>query len=220
MFNSSGGNYFNPGSSQLGGGLGGLASGIFGLFQHPGQPYQAAQNQYNQYMGQGMQYGQPFYQAGVNTLPQYQNALNTMSNPSAYINNLMSQYQQSPWAQWQIQQGIKAGNNAASAGDIQGMQPGGAEQKALAQYSEGISSQDIQNYINNAMGVQNAYLGGLGGITNIGAQQGQDYMNYLQNQAANNAQLTLGGQQAQQQGQSQGWGNIIGGIGSLLGAFL
>src|SRR5215813_12791874 len=91
-----------------------IAAGANYLFNDPSKPYNDAAAQFDKYYQQASQTLSPWVNAGSNALGQYQNALNPMSNSTGYINNIMNQYQMSPWAQFQMQQGMKGMNNAMS----------------------------------------------------------------------------------------------------------
>lgn len=159
----------------------------------------------------------PYEQAGTAGLSAYQQALSGMDDPTSFYQKMMSGYQQSPLAQQQIAQGVQAAQRGAAAG----ISPtGGAEQKALTQYAQGVSSKDMQDYYNNMMNIYGGYLGGEKGLAGMGqqaaTQAGQWGMNYGQGLAG--LQESIG--QAQAAGklaQGQTFGNIFGDIGSIFG---
>ena len=106
--------------SQAQGGLGQLFGGLFG---NSGAPFSDAMKQFQNYYGQAQGYQNPFYQAGTGAIPQYQEWLQGMQNPSGFINNLMSKYQESPFAKFQQQQGVRTAQNMGSASGLTGSTP-------------------------------------------------------------------------------------------------
>ena len=94
-----------------------------------------------------------------------------MADPGAWVNKAMAGYQQSPWAKFQMQQG----EQAAQQGAVAGGPAGGAEQKALERYGQGVSSKDQQQYYNNMMGAYQDYLGGEKGLAGQGLQAQGEY---------------------------------------------
>lgn len=169
-------------------------------------------NSLNTQYGAGQKVLQPWESQGLNAFGQYGQAINGMSNPGQFYNNIMSQYQQSPAAQLQMQQGTLAANNAAAAG---GMLGSGAAQKGMINYANQVTNSDMQNYFNNQMGIQGQYLGGL---------QNQFGTGFDAAGQLNNNYMNLGNQLAQQYGNmgaAQYGGNTssYGGMDSLMGMF-
>ena len=168
----------------------------------------------------------PYMQAGVGGLGAYQNALAGMADPQAYYNKIMSGYQESPTAQYQQQQAIKA---ATSAGTASGTLGSGELGRQMEQQSQQISSQDMQNYLNNVLGINNQYLSGESGLAGMGQQaanqSGQWGMNAGEDLARMASQYgidegNLIGQMGQAKGQgdlanSNMWRNMIGSGGAL-----
>jgi hypothetical protein len=192
-------NGFDSNMGMAFGGLGGLLGGLFG---DSGSPYEDAMEQYQKWANQAQATQQPFLNAGHQAIPQYQAWLSGMQDPSKFINNLMGQYQQSPWAKYQQQQGMRAAQNMGSATGLTGSTP---LQMQAQQNSQNISSQDMGNWLQNVLGINtqygagNQYLMGQGAnaanaLTNMygnmgrqmgeaaygkGAGENQDFMNTL-----------------------------------------
>lgn len=117
----------------------------------------------------------PYEQAGRQALGQEQQFLGGMADPQAYINKILGGYKQSPGAQFETQQGIQAANRGAAAS---GMLGSGAEQKALTEFGQQVSSRDMQNYLNNILGVGREYLGGEQGLGAQGFRGAEDIGGY------------------------------------------
>lgn len=186
----------------------GGASLLGGLFNRSRKPAEQAGQQFEKYYQQAKGIQQPFYQAGVNAVPQYQSWLGGMQNPSGFINNLMGGYQQSPWAQYQQQQSMRAAQNMGSAEGLTGSTPLMLQAQENAR---NISSQDMGTWLQNVLGINTMYGQGLGGLMNMGS-------------GAANALTELAGTQGGRMGQAaqlQGMGrnfdfsNILGGLGSM-----
>ena len=109
----------------------------------------------------------PFYQAGVSALGQYQNAL-ARPQPSYKPFN----YQSSPGYQFALDQGQSAiDGSAASSGGLFS----GATLQAQTEYATGMASQDYNNQFNNyqveyanQQNEYNNYMNRLGGLANSG----------------------------------------------------
>lgn len=135
---------------------------------------------------QGRDVLQPFYNAGTSALPQYQNLLESMKNPVQFYNGVMDQYNGSPQYNFEMQQMQKAMNQAAAAGGTLGSP---SQQQALAQYAQGLSSEDMQRFFGNIMGVQGQYQTGLGNLINTGQNAANTINGNFMNQGNNEGML-------------------------------
>ena len=171
----------------------------------PSKPYQDAQNTYNQYAQKVFGYLDPYNQAGQKGLGNWQAMLQKMSDPQAFVNNILSGYKMSPAAQMQLQQGQNAISNAASASGMLGSSAFGGN---MAQYAEGLTANDMQNYLNNILGVNRDVLGGYRDISGMGLQAGGQEANYANQQAAANANLAYDQSQAGLANQQGMWGDV------------
>lgn len=200
------GNDFNVNSS----GFGGLFPLIGDFLSRPGQPYGDASKELSRYFPQQQGYLNPFLQAGQGAIPNFQNWLKTMQNPSGFINNLMGGYQESPFAHFQQDQAMRSAQNMGSASGLTGSTP-------LTQFAQqnarDISSQDMNQWLQNVLGVNSQYGAGQMGLMGQGMQAGNAMSQMLGDYARNQAMLRYG-QGAANQGR---WGNIIGGIGNFFG---
>lgn len=196
--------YYGP---SLAGPAGQIASGLAG---NSNAPFQQGMQAYQPWMQKGINTQNPFYQSGMNAIPQYQNWLSSMQNPSAFINNEMSQYQASPWSQYEQQQAQRAGTNAASASGLIGSTPFAQQ---MAQTSAGISSQDMQNWLGRVLGINSQYGQGLG--HEVG--WGQNSANQISNMYGQLGQAAGNAAYGEQAGKNQDRGNLLGGILGLAG---
>ena len=201
---------------QMGGmgamGASGLAGLLGGMFGNSGAPYDDAMKQYQHWANRAQGAQNPFLNAGTGAIGNYQHWLQGMQDPSKFMNNMMGQYQESPWAHNLQQQAMRAGTNAASMGGLpNGM--GGAGfgstpfQMQAQQNASNISSQDMNNWLQNVLGINTQYGQGQAGMMGMG-------------QNAANALTGMYGQMGQQMGdaaygrragQNQDFMNILGG---------
>ena len=191
--------------------LEGAGSFLSGLFTDASAPYNAAQGPYNQYMGMASGAQNPFYQAGTGAIGNYQHWLQGMSNPSQFINGLMNQYQQSPWAQYQQLQATRAAQNLGSATGLTGSTP---LMQQAQQNSANISSQDMQNWLQNVLGINTQYGAGQQNLIGAGQNSANALSSIYGNQAQGLGQLAYG----ERMGENQNRGNLIGGGLELLGS--
>jgi hypothetical protein len=205
------GNYGNQG--RMNGGLGssfggGIASILSGLFGNSGSPYNDAQDAYSKYFDQATGAQQPYAQAGQAALGPYQDMLKNMSDPSGFMNKLMGQYQQSPYAQFQQKQNVRTAQNMGSASGLSGSTP---LTQFAQQNAQNISSGDMQNWLGNVLGVNNQAMGGYNNLINGGQGAANSLSQLYGNGADNMGQFAFG----QGAGQNQDMNNIFGGIGKL-----
>lgn len=154
----------------------------------------------------------PYDSAGLNEMPGYQHSVNAESDPNAFINHLMSNYQMSPQAIEQQKQGTQGINAAAAASGSLGSGP---EMKSMAAFNQNLSNNDQNNYLQQRLGVYDNYLNNANGIINRGyGAAGQDG-GYAMDQGADLAQLY--NQKGQADANRDEWGsnllgNTIGGL--------
>lgn len=134
--------------------MGGASQFFSGLFGNSGAPFEDYGKEYEKYANQGASYQNPFYNAGTKAVGDYQDWASSQKDPSGFINSLMSKYQQSPWAKFQMQQGQNAANNAASASGMMGSTP---YMQASQDYAQNISSQDMSSWLDHVLGVNTQY---------------------------------------------------------------
>lgn len=193
--------------SQVSSGLGGLLGGLFG---DSGKPYDAAMRQYQQYGQQATNEQQPYSQAGKQGLSDYQNWLNGQKDPSGFINNLMGQYQESPYAKYLQQQSLNTGQNAASASGLMGSTP---MMQQLQQNSNNIASQDQNQWLQNVLGINTQYGEGQNNLRQGGQQAANSLSNLYNQQGQQMGEQTYNKEASRQNSNANMWG----GLGSLLG---
>lgn len=111
---------------------------------------QAALTGFNWLTGPGMQYEQPYLQAGSNALPNEQNANNAVGELLGYrpltpgTTSSFDNYLNSTGYKFQLGQGINAINSSASA---KGLLQSGGTAKGLEQYGQNLASTTFNNYL-------------------------------------------------------------------------
>jgi hypothetical protein len=173
----------------MGSGLGGLASHLFGG-------------------GEGDPYG-----AGINAMQQIPGILEhqmggfhpMMADPTQDINRIASQYSTSPAHHLALMQALQGANQAAAAGGMAGTP---LAQQQGAGIASNMASQGLNQYLQNALGVQRM---GAQGVTGLGED-----LSSVQESIAKMREA-----QAQQQAQqSAGTGSMLGGIIGAASSFL
>ena len=153
---SGGINWGGSGVGDVAQGLGGIFGGLFG---HSDRPYKEAGNTLKDYLGQATAAQNPFMKMGTDAIPQRQQWLEGMKDPSGFINNLMSKYSESPWAKFQQDQSARRFSNAGSASGLTGSTALGDWEQ---QNAHDISQQDQDKWLNHVLGINTEYGTGLG----------------------------------------------------------
>jgi hypothetical protein len=223
------------GGGQQQAGFGDLESQIRAAMAGQGQATQQALGLLKPFQTGGAQ----AFQQELGALGQPGVGLPQEQDPTAFINQALSKFQQSPAQKASIQAGLEAVQNRLGA---QGLGGSGAEQEALEQFAQQQTGAQQQQFLQNVLGEQ-ARQQALGGLQlqqrgqTLGALRGLAGLGL--GGAQTGAQTILGGQQniadlleslgstqlAAQQARAQqtqqttgGIGGILGGISSLLGS--
>lgn len=175
----------------------GLFDGLFG----GGGPN--PMDEANQYLGQIpdvlKQYLNPAFQRGERAAGSLEGQYGKMTgDPSAFINELMKQYQPSEGYKYQQQQASRAAANTAAAGGMRGTPYEQAEQQRITQ---GLMGKDMQQWLQNVLGVQGRGLAGQESLYGKGLGAGTNLAESLAN--ALGTQGTMAYQDALQQQKDQ-----------------
>lgn len=185
----------------------GLAQGFFG---NSGAPYEQAWKGYKPYFDQAKGAQNPFYNAGTSAIPKFQEWLQGQSNPSEFINHLMSQYQESPYAHYQQQQGTRAAQNLGSATGLTGSTP---LMQQAQQNAQNISSGDMNTWLQNVLGINTQYGAGL----DRQQQMGQHSADFLSNLFSNAGEYKGGTNYGREAGQQSDQNALWAGLAKLFG---
>lgn len=203
-------------------GWGGYAQGRGGM---GGQGPMRPEDYFNQMYQQLPGYFNPWIQAGQGALPTLQQQYGQLINdPNAMYNKFAAGYQESPGYQFRQKQGQGAAMNAAAAGGMAGTPQ---HQQQAAQISEDIANQDFYNYLSSVMGMYGMGLEGMGGLNRTGFEAsrglGEDLTSIMGSQAQMSQwreMMDRMEKMAREQQDSNFWGGILGGLGSLGGSIL
>lgn len=197
-------------SGQFGSGLGGLLGGLFG---DSGKPYDSAMEQYQKYMQMAKNTQQPYLNAGKGAIGDYQTWLNGQKDPAQFINGLMGDYQESPYAHMLQQQAMNAGNNSASAS---GMMGSSALMQQQQQNAGQIASGDMNSWLQNVLGINTQYGQGQQNLMTGGQNAANSLTNMYNNMGQQMGEAAYG----KEAGKNNDFWNTIGGGLNMFGSFL
>jgi hypothetical protein len=169
-------------------------------------------------------YYDPYINAGntsLNSLMQQYQAL--LSNPGSIMNMAGAGFQQSPGYQFQMDQAMLGGNNAAAAGGMLGTNTHQFNNQSTA---SGLANQDYYNYLSHALGLYGQGLQGTQGVAQMGYGASNELANSLGNNLMNQGGMAYAGQANQNQANADAYKRnmdaITAGAGfasGLIGAF-
>lgn len=163
-------------------------------------------------LGQGQNFLSGVYNTAQQNLQPYQNtgatANATLSNILNGGNtNAMQPFFNSSTYQFPLQQGLQSIQNSQAA---KGLGNSTAALRNAGGFTEGLASQNYQNFINNLMGLNTSGESAASSLGAIGGGIGQSYGN-LTGQLANNQAIKAASPFA-------GLSSLLGGVGSILGS--
>jgi hypothetical protein len=120
-------------------------------------PQKEANRYLSQIPGIGKQYYNPFIQGGQKAGGILEGEYGKLLNPTSFINDIMKNYSESKGAQYEKNELGRGIGATAAAGGFAGTPE---HQKEYGKMAEGIMSQDMQQYLQNALGVYGMGLGG------------------------------------------------------------
>lgn len=203
---------------QIGQGLGGIGSGLFGMFGagNGAKGMQQAGNQYlNQIPGQTGGYFDPYINAGKGQLPGLQDQYGQLMNdPGKRLNQIGEGYHQSPGFKFALEQALGAGNRSAAAG---GMAGSPANMQNSMETATGMADQDYNSWMKNAMGMYGQGLEGSQGLANMGLNAGSQQANMIAQMLAQQAANAREDKAAENKAKGSGWSDFLGGAGKIAG---
>lgn len=192
-------------------GVGGEIAGHM-AYEDPGK---AAQHYLKQIPGTMKPYYEPYIGAGREALGTLQQQYGSLLNdPTALMQALGSQYQQSPGYQWNVNQATNAANQAAAAG---GMVGSPQEQQQLAGTVSGLANQDYYNFLNHALGLYGEGLSGMKDINQTGYMASTDLAQSIANALMAQSSAAYYGADANNQENQGFWGSLGSTLGGGLG---
>lgn len=183
------------------------------LFGGGKNPADAAMPYLNQIPGQTQKYQQPFFEAGRSQIPGLQEQYTQLLNePGSKINKIGESFKESPGFKFAMQQALQGANHAAAAG---GMAGSPQHEQQNMQLATDLGNQEYNNWMKNALGLYGQGLQGSQGMFSQGAQTGQSMADMIAQTLAQQGNLAFNGQQQKNQNQTDMFGNILKGAGSL-----
>lgn len=187
--------------------------GLFG-YSNPAkkaQPYiekigPMAEQRYNPYIQQGQQ-------AGQNVQGQYEQLTN---DPGNFLNQLMSGYTPSKGFDFKKDQALQAMRNSAAAGGFSGTE---ADQIRQGELANSLSSQDMYDWVDRALGLYGRGLEGQQGFSNQGYNANQSLTDILGNSLNQQGGLAFQGQAQHNQGLMDLLSSLIGGGSAAYSAY-
>ena len=155
----------------------------------------------------------PYIQRGEEAGGSLGRNFNAMSNdPTALINKIMEQYNESPAYQAKRNKALGSAYNAAAYGGNVG---GAGHQEASADLVNSLMGEDMQQWLQNALGIQKTGLEGQQGLYNTGFAGSQNLGSDLTNLAGTKAQLAYRGQNDKNNRSADLLKSGIGAIGAI-----
>lgn len=136
---------------------------------------------------------------------------NMTENPMDFLNQIISGYKPSEGYKFKEKHALNAARNSAAAGGISGTQN---DQLGQAELVNGLLDQDMQQWLQNVLGIQGAGIGGLEAQAGRGFGASQSLAELLGNVGGSQAGLAFNRQETDRKNK----GNMMGQLSGLLGA--
>lgn len=169
-------------------------------------PAKAARPYLDQIPGVGQKYYSPYVNRGEQASQQAGDVYSRLSmDPQAFLQQIMAGYKPTEGYKFQSGQALKAANSAAAAGGYAGTD---YDQMQRTELANQFANQDMQQYIQNILGLQGAGLQGLQRQGDTGFQASSGAADYFGNYFGNRGQAESSGRRFQ----SQGIQNLLSGL--------
>lgn len=139
------------------------------------------------------------------------------SDPSGYLNKMLSQYQQSKGYQLQRDEATRAAGNSAAAGGQRGSLADITNQSRL---TDSLMGNDMQQWLQNAMGIQNEGLAGQQHFYDQGYESSTGLAGDLSNLLGSQASNAFAGRNQENAGIQGLFSALLGAGGATAGQFL
>jgi hypothetical protein len=194
-------------------GLGGIGSGLYGLFGHQTNPYKAPIKTIGQIPEKTAGLYKPYVDAGASAVPKLEDQYNSwMTNPGKKVNEFGGEYQQSPGFQFALQQALQGANQSAAAG---GMAGSPASQQQNMGIATGMANQDYNTWLDKVLAQYNEGLHGEQGTANRGQSSAHAQADQIAQAMAEKARMQAAAQASQNQGRSNAISDIASGVGKI-----
>ena len=190
----------------------GFLSKMFGADKNPAD---AAMPYLNQIPGTIQPLYNPFIQQGQSAYNTMSPQLNQMAqDPTAFLEAMMQGYQPSRGYQLRRDEAQRAAGNSAAAGGMRGSINDITNQSRL---TDALLGEDMQQWLQNLMGIQGMGMQGLGQFYNAGYGASGNLASDMSNLLGTQAQLAFQGQSQKNQNKKDMIGGIAKGIGAVAG---
>lgn len=208
---------YNP-MSSFAGGFGTMGAGLAQMFSPWDNPYDKSMSTVNNIPNTIKPYYEPSINAGNRALPNLESNYGALTNnPGQRMNQIGSDFHQSPGFQFALKQALGGIGNAEAS---RGMMYSPEHQQINAQTATGLADQDYYNYLGKALGLYGTGLQGEQGLYNTGVGSSRELGESLGNVDMSKAIQQYLSQQAENEHSGGGLGAFLGGAGQSFGAAL
>ena len=180
-------------------------------------PADAAQPYLNQIPGVAHQGYDPYINRGLDAGGKAQTQYDRLlSDPTGFINEIMKNYKESDSYNFAKDRLTKEMGNTAAAGGIAGTP---LDQMNQAEGVQGLLSKDMQQYLQNALGVYGTGLSGEQGLYDTGFNASSNLTDALGGALNQQAGLAFQGQQQKNMDRNAKWNMLAKALGIGAGAF-
>ena len=160
---------------------------------HPGRAYSDAAGEIQQATDQAQGYQQPYYGAGTNQLTFIQDMINKMGDPKAFMGDMLSDYEESPYAKAATDAATERANQAAAQ---MGLAGSSNQVQGIANQAGKIASKDRNEYLQNLLGIYGTAGQMSQNLAGMGQTAGSNMGNIGMQGARDVAGLNVAGRQA------------------------
>ncbi len=199
----------------IGTGVGGAASGIWGL-THPGKnPSTDTINTLNGIPGKVEPYYKPYQDAGKTAMNDLQTQNKGLLGGTTQ-NDLGATYKESPGYKFALQQALQAGNNASAAGGMLGTPQHSEQNMGVAQ---GLAAKDYNDYMDRQTNLYNTGYNGTSHLNDQGFEANKGMADTVGNVENLKGGYQYAGQAGKNKQHSDMINQILSGIGTAGGAY-
>ncbi len=167
-------------------------SWLSSLFKGGKNPADAAMPYLNQIPGVGHNAYDPYIQEGQNAYNQMQGPISQMTqDPAAFLEKIMGSYEPSKGYQLRRDEALRAAGNTAAAGGMRGSMQ---DIESESRLTDSLLGEDMQQWLNNVLGLQTQGLQGQQVFYNSGLQSSGNLADLLGGALNQKAGLAFQGQ--------------------------
>jgi hypothetical protein len=186
------------------------------IFTKQGNPSDAAMPYLNKIPGVLNDTYGDYMKQGQAEYPQLSSEYNSMgSDPAAYLESIMKNYKPSAGYQFKQDQMLKAAGNSAAAGGTRGSINDIQNEGHL---TDMLMGDDMQNWLNNVLGIQQQGMGGQQHLYDTGYGATQNYASDLSNLYGTQAQSAYNGVASRNAANQDFLSGLFGTAGGVIGS--